>query len=268
MVPSSLFLWRFVMRVTIFSGAMLMSSLGMGMAGTARATVYPSPVTAFETTDSSKDIVLSEAMPIWNADLSSYSSFIADVHDVLGYYGGSNSGQADLLFQEGNVDETYGEVPFAPYVMVGSQADAKSGNVVYKFVIPAGFKTGSGGTITTDLYFKGTPSESAGEWIGVSTSLSVEEPSLNSIVNGNDFTKQTMSGLFTGAYGNFSLDSVTLSIPSDATQFYVAIVDNFTNGRLAIGSLNVSANFVAVPEPAELSVLVVGGVACVRRRRR
>jgi hypothetical protein len=263
------FLWRFVMRVTAFGSAMLASALGLCMVGTAEAgAITAAPTATFTTADSSKDIVLTQAAPTWSADLSTYSNFLSNVYTVTGYdtNGGTGDGWGDVSYQAGPTNSIGGDDAPVPYAMVGSQYDGNLGGFIYKFVVAPGYKTTTGGTVSANVYYRGDPSYTT-FWLGVSKTLTLESH-LENITNPNDFDKKTAADLFSGDWGTYNQDPVTFSIPADATEFYVAVTDGGSGARLAISSLNVNANLVAVPEPAELSLLVLGGAACIRRRRR
>lgn len=225
----------------------------------------------FTTADNSKDIVLSTGSPAYSADLSTYSSFLSDVHTLAGYSGGAGDGTGDVMHVEGPSDTVYGDVPFSPYVMVGSRADGQAGFVIYKFATVPGQVTGSGGTITTSLYFRGDPTGSMGTnaFIGIAPTLNAEG-SLNGISNSADFKDLTMAALFPtptpDVYDTYVANGVQLSIPEGVSEFYLMFADEYGSGRLGFGSVEVSAN--VVPEPAAISLLGLGAAAFVSRRRR
>lgn len=249
--------------------------VGLGVFGSAQAGLVtggaPNDIAVFTTNDNSKDIALTAGSPTFTADLTTYATFIADVHTVAGYITGSG-GTADLMHVEGPTDTVYADVPFAPYFMVGSRAGGESGFVAYKFVVQSGYTTGAGGLVHAQVYFRGQPSTHGTKaYLGIAETFTPHISNLSEIDNIDDFKDVPMSSVFTdnpgSPYNTYVNNDVQMSIPQGASEFYVLVSDDFGSGRLGIGSLSVNANLVAVPEPASLSVLGLGALLLVRRRR-
>ncbi len=180
-----------------------------------------------------------------------------------------------MTHQTGPADTVYGEVP-VPYVMVGSQADGNIGIVVYKFVVAPGFVTGSDAAVTADLYLRGDPSDAGAQniWIAQDSTLTTES-NLTAIDNDVDFTKITMGDEFSGGFGSYFADGVTIPIAPGLSTFYVAFGDNLDNStssdRMAVSALSVDADPAVspIPEPASLSIIAAGvGLLALRRRHR
>lgn len=197
------------------------------------------PWNGVTTGNDSKDIVLSVGDSSWSAGLQSYSAFISDVHSIFGIYGGVQ-GIADVQYETGEAPLFLGgNIDTDRYVMVGSKAAGNGGWIVYKFVTANGYKT-SGGTISADVYFNGIPSTQGQTlWVGVGTPMFVGSHNY-SIYNEDDFTKVRMSELFSGDSGNYR-DTLSLSVPAGVTEFYVAVANGGSFGRLAFMSLDVDA---------------------------
>jgi hypothetical protein len=224
-------------------------SPGLAQAGV----VTGSPVADFTTFNSSKNNVLTFASPIFNANLSTYGSFIGQVHSLLGVT--QQSGMSDFEHQDASSpDLLHGDV-ILPYAMVGSSANGANGTVLYKFVTENGFKTAAGGSVAVNVYFRHAPESSHGDnaWVGVSP-YAVVEPNLSALTNATQFNRVTMRDVFPGAGFASWTDTVVLPIPANVTEFYFAFSDyyqgngspTFSSGRLAITALTVNANLVDV----------------------
>lgn len=233
-----------------------------------------SGLATFTTTNDSKDIVLSVGSPTWSADFSSYGAFIGDVHTLAGHRGAS--GVADVVHLSGGYssgDSNSGPLGDAEgmtdFIMVSLDADGGSGYVAYKFVTGPGQVTGTGGTVSVDLFFRGQPNNSTGDnsFIGVATTLS-PEGNLNSINNIADFKDLTMQTLFlhNSAYDSYFATDVQVGIPEGVSEFYFVVADDWGSGRLAVDRIEVNAN--VVPEPAALSLIGGAAMALLARRRR
>lgn len=230
--------------------------------------VTGSPVGVFTTNDSSKDNVLTQASPSFLADLTTYATFTSQVHSLLGVV---NNFESDFEHQDASSpDGVHGDIAL-PYAMVGRKANGANGTVLYKFVVENGYKTGVGGTITANMYFRHEPDTQHGDnaWIGVSTTADVAA-NFSGIDNDIDFARVTMSDLFTGGFATFT-GVANLSVPEGVSEFYVAFSDvyasNFSSARLAITSLSVDANLVAaVPEPGCIMLIAIGGALALLRR--
>ncbi len=231
------------------------------------------PVAGFTTAGASKDIPLTNATPSFTASLSAgdvYADFVAEAHSLLGDNG--TPGQSDFEHQDdSSADGIHGDISL-PYAMVGRAADGQNGSVVYKFVTESGFETSAGGTIAADMYFRHEPDTQHGDraWIGVGTSLSVAA-NLGGITNDTDFTRVTMSDLFTGGFATYT-GAANLNVPVGVTEFYVAFSDVFdgvhSSARLAITSLQVDANLApTIPEPSTAVLSCIFGFAMFLRRR-
>lgn len=97
----------------------------------------PPSVPTFKTTDNSRDIVLSTGSPVFTADITTWSSFSGQLHDVLGV-GDTYPGSADVEHQDASSpDGVHGDIAL-PYAMVGRRADGRYGHFIWKFVLPAG----------------------------------------------------------------------------------------------------------------------------------
>lgn len=215
--------------------------------------VTGSPVPNFTTFNSSKNNLLTYASPTFSADLSTYGSFVGQVHSLLGVT--QQNGMSDFEHQDASSpDLIHGDV-ILPYAMVGSGANGANGTVLYKFVTENGFRTAAGGSISVNVYFRHAPESSHGDnaWVGVSP-YAVVEPNLSALTNATQFNRVTMRDVFPGAGFASWTDTVVLPIPANVTEFYFAFSDyyqgngspTFSSGRLAITALSVNANLVDV----------------------
>ena len=107
----------------------------VGFATPAQAGTYTAPtVTTFTTADDTKDILLTTGSETFSTDLTTYSSFLDDVHTLAGYSGGAGDGTGDVSHWVGDagldLDPSGGDVPYDPYVMLGQNTNGMAGFVV------------------------------------------------------------------------------------------------------------------------------------------
>ncbi|MHB0947045.1 MAG: hypothetical protein ACYC3B_07725 [Sedimentisphaerales bacterium] len=182
---------------------------------------------------SPKEIALDEFNPSWDANLATVPAFAGDVHCVMGYNGTHD--YADLIYRK--VDGGWFDVTHQPYISCDKTPDGgKVGSFVYKFVVPGGKLTSTGGTINVGCFVRGTPSTQ--NWVGVSPTFAPGSSSFTEIGNMGDFTKAYMTGSVWGVYEQ----TLTLSIPAGLSTFYVAVVSDWgTSNYFGMYSMSVDA---------------------------
>lgn len=233
--------------------------------------VTGSPVPTFMTTDNSRDIVLSTGSPVFTANLSTYASFSAQTHSILGAMSSPYPGWADVEHQDASsADGIHGDIAL-PYAMVGRGANGNYGHFIWKFVLPAGYETGPGAKIDASVYFRHDPNDGtqgSNALLGILDTLSVYSD-FSGPSNYPPTVKKTAQDVF-GGVGYHGYDTYTgamsLDIPAGKTEFYVNFSDQASSARWALTAFSVTGNPVPVPEP--LGASAIGAAMLVLRRRR
>jgi hypothetical protein len=181
-----------------------------------------------------KQILLSKAKPAWDANLATAPAFANDVYAIMGYQNGSHQ-YSDLIYRK--ADNGWFNVTHQPYISCDQSLGTNNiGSFVYKFVLPDGMVTGTGGTINAGCFLRGTPSTL--NWIGVSTNYYPGSSSYTEIGDKGDFTKAYVTGNTWGVYEQ----NLTLSIPAGVTSFYVALMSDWSSSNyFGMYSMHVSA---------------------------
>jgi len=203
----------------------------------------------FNTLDDTRDIPLSIATPNWTMSMSGTTAEAYQVHSILGFTNGPNTDAAAGR----RVDAS---------LWVGTQFNLQSGVFAWKFVLSPG-QTTTGGSITADIRFAGTPStQSTGVFLGVGTTL-IPTGSLNNY-NTADYTTVGLSS-GSSSFGVYS-ETWNLSVPTGVNSFYVTF-NKLGDSAAAniVDSLSVSVT--AIPEPSTAVLLIVAFASLSMSRR-
>lgn len=224
-------------------------------------------VPVFKTTDNSRDILLSTGSPVFTSNLSTWSSFSGQLHDVLGV-GDTYPGSADVEHQDASSpDGVHGDIAL-PYAMVGRRADGRYGHFIWKFVLPAGYETGVGAKIDASVYYRHDPVGSHGTnaLLGVMDSITYYSDD-SGPSNYPPTVVKTAQDIFAPGHGyDTYTGSTSLAIPAGKTEFYVIFSDQGSSARWALNALSVTGDPVAVPEPVGAGA--IGAAMLLLRRRR
>ncbi len=207
---------------------------------------YPTnPV--FTTSGTSRDIPLSIATPSWTLNQSTNDAATMQIHSLIGDNG---SGSAAAGWENS-----------LQRLRVGTNFVWHTGSFIWKFQLPTG-ETTTGGNVTADIRFIGTPStQKNGLWLGISGTF-VPNIGLTNF-NNVDFTQVGLadnSNSF-GVYG----ETWSLAVPSGLSTFYVAFAKVSDSGALnELVSMNV--NITAIPEPSTLALIGATVVAVLLLR--
>ncbi len=196
------------------------------------------------------EIQLTQASPVWDANIATFNDFIGEVHCILGYEGPLGGvGFADVRWKDTDVppDDMLGLPAEAPFVVCGSWADGSIGFVVYKFALPDGYITASGGVIDANIVFRGdrTASYNNLSWLGVSPTFAPHtSASFIEIETPGSFAKSYMTGGTPGEWDTFT-QQMSLAIPAGFNEFYVAIAKDWGSwNRFGFHALRVTATMV------------------------
>lgn len=235
-------------------------------------------------------IALSPGTPTFDADLTTYSSFAAQLHDLVGA-GPGYPNDADVEFQDATgPDGVHGDIRL-PYAMVGRHANGESGGFVWKFTMAPGYQTGAGAQIDYHAYFRHDPASPHGASASIAIYDSLVIYSDNSGVSpsgSNVLAKKTAQDIYgpgNHGYDTYRTDGAgvggaigaaeTLAIPAGLTSFFVVFEDQdsfssvqtFSSARWALTGMSVNAAPVLVPEPASLAAMASAGLLALKRRR-
>jgi len=192
----------------------------------------------FTTTDNSMNIPLSISVPSWTLNESTADTANMNIHSIVGY--SPTAGQAAVGWVGGKL-------------RVGSTSDSRDGGFAWKFTLLDG-QTTTGGTITANITFYGTPSsQSAGTFLGVGQTFVPTSNLLN--FNSAAFTKVGLTSTST-SYSNYT-ETWSLNVPTGVSTFYVAFAKLGSSGATtALNSLQ--TNITAIPEPSTSAMIVIG----------
>jgi hypothetical protein len=212
------------------------------------------------------EIPLTLAVPGWEANLATFEDFTGDVHCILGYDGFmGGSGFADIMWRDS--DDDFLSEPntpiLAPYAICGSRASGDIGFIVYKFTLPDGYVTDSGGVIDANSIFRGDRTASNDKtWIGVGATFADNAASFIEPANLGSYSKEFMTGGTPPEWGTFT-QQMSLSIPAGFAEFYVIIAKDW-GGWNRFGFQHLSVNAVmeegtpVIPDVPEFSQFVPG----------
>jgi len=198
--------------------------------------VYPFNAT-FTTTDNSRDIPLSISAPSWTLNESTADTATMNIHSLVGNSNTTGQAAAGWISNE---------------LRVGTDYNWQNGGFAWKFKLLDG-QTTTGGTITANIRFVGTPStQSAGTFLGVGQTF-VPTSGLLSF-NQADFTK--VGSASTASYGVYS-ETWSVNVPTGLSTFFVVFADMSTQSNRA-DLLSLQTNITAIPEPSTSAMIGIG----------
>jgi len=203
------------------------------------ASTLVNPLNAtFTTTDDSMNIPLSISARSWTLNASTADTANMNIHSLVGY--SPTAGQAAVGWVGGKL-------------RVGSTSDSRDGAFAWKFTLLDG-QTTTGGTITANISFFGTPSsQSAGTFLGVGQTFVPTSGLLN--FNQADFTKVGLASNST-TYDGYT-ETWSVNVPTGISTFYVAFAKmGPASATTVLNSLQ--TNITAIPEPSTSAMIGIG----------
>ena len=199
--------------------------------------VYPFNAT-FTTTDNSRDIPLSISAPSWTLNESTADTATMKIHSLVGNSNTTGQAAAGWLDNE---------------LRVGTDFNWQNGGFAWKFNLLDG-QTTTGGTITANIRFVGTPStQKAGTFLGVGQTFVPTGSLLN--FNQADFTQVGMASTST-SYGGY-LETWSVNVPTGLSTFFVVFA-KMSNQSDRADLLSLQTNITAIPEPSTSAMIGIG----------
>jgi hypothetical protein len=193
--------------------------------------------TTFTTTDNSMNIPLSISAPLWTLNQSTADTAAMNIHSLVGYT--ATTGKAAAGWQSGKL-------------RVGA-GDSRDGAFAWKFTLLDG-QTTTGGTISANISFFGTPStQKAGAYLGVGQTFVPTGGLLN--FNQAAFTQVGLASTST-TYGNYT-ETWSVNVPTGLSTFFVVFAKmGSSSGIVDLNSLQ--TNITAIPEPSTSAMIGIG----------
>ena len=204
------------------------------------ASTLVNPLNAtFTTTDDSMNIPLSISARSWTLNASTADTANMNIHSLVGYT--DTAGQAAVGWWVGG------------NLRVGSTSDSRDGAFAWKFQLLDG-QTTTGGTISANISFYGTPSsQSAGTFLGVGQTFVPTSGLLN--FNQADFTKVGLAST-SNTYDGYT-ETWSVNVPTGISTFYVAFAKMGSSGATTVLN-SLQANITAIPEPSTSAMIGIG----------
>jgi len=210
---------------------------GLSLSSLCAATLIEKFNGTFTTTDNSRDIPLSISAPSWTLNESTADTAAMKIHSLLGNSNTTGQAAAGWISNELRVGDF----------------NWQNGGFAWKFKLLDG-QTTTGGTITANIRFVGTPStQSAGTLLGVGQTF-VPTSNLQTF-NSADFTKVGLASTST-TYGGY-LETWSVNVPTGLSTFFVVFAKTSTQSNRA-DLLSLQTNITAIPEPSTSAMIGIG----------